>query len=143
MRLEQAVEKLRNLGVYPNAVDGCAELFRDCPTIDVIPKEMSRRRWQSGSEQFINEFLRAVMGQDSVFKQKFLAEAVKGLADSGMQPAHIEEYFHMRGSPKIVFNLDYGQDYDGTTLKGFYARADQFALDKLREWLGFQEDQLE
>ena len=53
MGLEQAVEKLRTLGVFPKTVAESAEVFRDCATTGTVANEMARRHYTSGECQFI------------------------------------------------------------------------------------------
>jgi len=138
MGLEQVVEKLKMLKVFPKTVVENAEIFRDCPIVDAVGREMARRHYTCSEGQFIYFHLHALMEKDPGFKARFLVEAVKKLRDSAIQPIHIDEYFQSGEDPGLVFTLKYEREYDRDARLAFYQRANQFALYKMREWLGIQ-----
>ncbi|MBN2453957.1 hypothetical protein JXB11_00260 [Candidatus Woesearchaeota archaeon] len=144
MAEESAVEKLRSLKVFPdlpehpNNIREHIKIFEKCKTLDDIVQVARKEHWGAGSGQFVYFHLHALLASDSAYKLKFLEEAKKDLADSGIKPEHIEEYFQSSRDPGISFSFDYSEEYDLDTRKSFYQRADQFALDKMREWLGFE-----
>ena len=138
MGIEQAVEKLRTLGVFPETVSVSAEIFRDCATTDEVAREMGRRHYSCGEGQFIYYHLQAVLEKESGFKSIFLGEAVQRLGDTSIQPAHIEEYFQSGRNPGLEFMFRHGDEYGHDLRLEFYRRADQYALNKMREWLGVQ-----
>ena len=136
MGIEQVVEKLRTLGVFPKIVSESAEIFRDCATTDEVARELGRRHSSCGEGQFIYFHLQAVLKKESGFKSRFLGEAVQRLGDTRIQPAHIEEYFQIGENPGLMFMLSHEDEYEGVLRLEFSRRADQYALDKMREWLG-------
>ncbi|MBI4896599.1 MAG: hypothetical protein HY832_03570 [Candidatus Aenigmarchaeota archaeon] len=77
--------------------------------------------------------------QNDVYRSGFLEQAKQQLGGLGISPEHIEEYFQSGRDPGLFFTLKYQNQYEiGTIGVPFYERADQFALDKIREWLGFE-----
>lgn len=144
MELEQLVEKLKILGVFPKTVDESAEIFRSCTNIEAIAEEVGRRHYTCGEEQFVYFHLGALL-RDSEFKAKFLTDARKELDNQGIRPEHIDEYFQSGADPGLVFmstHEEYGPSeikYPREVMLTFSKRADQFALDKMREWLGVKE----
>ena len=146
MGLEQIVEKLKVIGVFPKTVNESAEIFRDCAKPEAIAGEVCRRHYTCGEEQFIYFHLGALFKYDSQFKSKFLADARQELGNLGILPENIDEYFQSGGDPSLVFMLSHEQEYGLSEIKyprdvmlAFSKRADQFALDKLREWIGVKE----
>ena len=141
MGLEQAVEKLRTLNVSPKTVTESAEIFRDSVTPDAIGNQVGGRHYSCGTEQFIFFHLEALMEIDPEFKARLLRDAVQKLGNSGIAPKHIQEYFQIGADPGLVFMLKHENDYEHDAKLTFSNRANQYALDKMREWLGFQESQ--
>jgi len=60
------------------------------------------------------------------------------LGKLGISAEHIEEYFQSGTDPGLFFTLKYEEQYDADVRVSFYQKADQFALDKIRRWLGFE-----
>ncbi len=68
------------------------------------------------------------------------------LSDTGIGPKQVAEYFNCGEDPTPVFNARHEEvsglsdvRYAKEVMSAFYRRANQFALEKMREWLGFQE----
>ena len=151
MGLEQAVEKLRNLGVFPKTVLENTQIFQASTTFDELGRQISSRpKLSVGDGQFLYFHLVELMGKDQSFKQRLIREALDKLGNTGIKPEHIEEYFNCGEDPTPVFNARHEEvsglsdvRYAQEVMLAFYKRADQFALEKMREWLGFHEDQIE
>ncbi|MBS3104721.1 hypothetical protein J4234_00520 [Candidatus Woesearchaeota archaeon] len=139
MGLEQAVEKLRTLDVFPKTVAENAEIFRDSITLDAVGKQMGARAYSCGDEQFVFFHLEALMEKDPEFKSRFLAGAVRKFGDSGIKQKYIKEYFQIGANPGLLFTLRHEEEYKPEVMLGFSQRANQYALDEMRQWLGFQE----
>ena len=138
-----AVERLRSLGVFPdtaknpNSVRENAEIFERSATIDAIRQEMRVNGWALGGTQFVYFHLEALLERDSEFKSKFLEEAKTGFSGLGISAEHIEEFFQCGADPDFVFTLRHERQYNKETRAPFYEKADQFSLDRIRQWLGY------
>lgn len=77
------------------------------------------------------------MERDPAYERSFLEQAKQELSKSGITPEHIEDYFQSGTDPQSVFALKYEEKYSMDVREKFYKEADQFALDKMRDWLGF------
>jgi len=141
---DEIVERLRTLEVFPdtpehpNTVRESAEIFEKCTTLDDIGREAAERHWGCGSEQFVHFYLGALLEHEPEYKSKFLEEAKRQFGELGILPEHIEEYFQYSGSAGLVFTLRYEEQYSADVRMNFYEKADQFALNKMKEWLGIQ-----
>ena len=134
MGLEQAVEKLRTLDVFPKTVAESAEIFRDCTTTDAIGNQVGGRHYSScGTEQFIFFHLEALMEKDPEFKARLFRGAIQRLGDSGIKPSHIEEYFQIGADPGLSFLFRHEEEYERDVRLGFNQRANQYALNQMRE----------
>lgn len=141
---DEVVEKLRGLRVFPdteknpNSVRENAEIFEKCTSLDAIGQEAAKRHWGCGSTQFVYFHLEALL-KDEGYKSRFLEQARQELGGLGISSEHIYEFYQSSGAdPGLVFTLRYDKQYDVDIRRPFYKRADQFALDKMREWLGFE-----
>ena len=140
---DYAVERLRSLGVFPdtaknpNSVRENAEIFERSATIDAIRQEMRVNGWALGGTQFVYFHLEALLERDSKFKSKFLEEAKTGFSGLGISAEHIEEFFQCGADPDFVFTLRHERQYNKETRAPFYEKADQFSLERIRQWLGY------
>ena len=144
MTIDEAVKNLRSLGVFPdtpenpNSVRENAEIFKKCTTLYAIGEEAGKRHWGCGSGQFIYFHLGALLKREPEYKSRFLEEAEKQLSGLGISAQHIDEYFELGTDPGLVFTFRYEEQYNAYVRVLFYEKADQFALDKMRQWLGYK-----
>lgn len=143
---DEVVERLRTLKVFPdrkekpNSVRTNAEIFERCATLEHFAREALQ---SCGDRQFIYFHLNALLELEPDYKFRFLEDAKQLLIGIGITPQHIEEYFQSGADNSLVFTMTHGPNglsddqYPMDVLKPFYRWADQFALDKMREWLGF------
>jgi hypothetical protein len=90
-----------------------------------------------GSGQFVYFHLNALLKKDPEFKTRFLEEAKKELGGLGVSAEHIENFFqYSDASPGLSFTLRHERQYSKEIRVPFYEKADQFALDKIKQWLG-------
>lgn len=136
-QIDAAVRKLARLGVFPDTVRESAEMFSKCRTIDGVKGAAREMRLSAGGEQFVYFHLEAIINSDSEFRTRFLDEASDRLRGTGIDALRIVEYFRSGADPGLVFTLRYGQTYNNEIRNAFYEKADQFALDSIRRWLGF------
>ncbi len=140
MAEDTLVERLRTLGVFPdtpqspNSVRENANILAQCATLDEIGSEVATRRFSVSAGQFVFYHLQALLQQHD-YEQGFMAHAKEKLGGLGIQPAHIAEYFQST-NPGLVFDLKHEDVYGRTERDAFYEKANQFALDSLREWMG-------
>ncbi len=143
MASKKNVEKLRTLGVFPdtlkrpNSVKENTEIFERCGTLEEISVEVSKRHWACSPGQFVYFHLEALLKQDPNYKFKFIEDAKECLRKSSVSPEHIQGYFQSGADPGLVFRLNHEGEYGQEIRRPFYNKANQFALNKLREWLGF------
>ena len=136
------VQRLRSLDVFPdtpkrpNSVRENAELFRKCATMSILKQEIPRS--SCSLEQFLYFHLEALLKKDPEFRSSFLKEAKEKLGGLGISAEHIEEYFQNGcGDPEMVLYVKHEGRYDIKAVGLFCEKADQFALDKMRQWLGY------
>ncbi len=132
----QAVKKLTQLGVFPKTVSVNADVFEHCSSLEEISKEAIKFGWSCSPGQFIYFHLGELL-KDKHYNSQFIKEAEQVLGGLGISSRHIDEYYHLGADPELVFSLRHGV-YTSTIRKTFYDRANQFTLDKMREWLGFK-----
>ncbi|MBI2107322.1 hypothetical protein HYT57_05045 [Candidatus Woesearchaeota archaeon] len=142
---DKVVEKLRTLKVFPdkkekpNSVRTNAGIFERCTTLEQFKREDLE---SCGDRQFVYFHLNALLEFEPDYKTRFLEEAKQRLAETGITPRHIEKYFQSGADNSLVFTMTHGPNglsedqYPMDVLRPFYSQADQFALDKMREWLG-------
>jgi len=144
MATNETIEKLRTLGVFPdtpenpNSVRENAEIFEKCTTLSAIGEEAGRRHWGCGSGQFLYFHLEALLKKEPEYKSRFLEEAKKQLGSLGISAHHIDEYFESSSDPGLAFTFRHEEDYNADIRSTFYEKADQFALDKMRQWLNYK-----
>ena len=142
MPTDELVERLRTLGVFPdspknpNSVRDCAEVFERCETLDDIGQDAGRRHWSCGSGQFVYFHLEGLFKYDPEFKTRFLAEAQQQLDNLGIKPDHITEYYQSGADPQLVFMFRHEGEYAKEVRLSFDRKADQFAFNQLKGWLG-------
>ena len=143
MVIDEIVEKLRTLQVFldtpeqPNSVRENAEIFEKCTSLEDIRKEASKRHWGCGSGQFVYFHLRSLL-KDQEYKTEFLEDAKRQLGGLGISLEHIEDYYQSGVDPGCIFTSRYEEQYSLDVRVNFYDKANQFALNKMREWLGFK-----
>ena len=130
---KELVEKLSLLNVFPTTVEKSAGIFERGRTLEDIRKEADLGT--CGNEQFIYFHLEALFGYDPDYKTRFLAEAQNKLGNAGIKQEHVAEYFQIGADPGLVFMFRHETEYNPDVRTTFYQRANQFALDKIREWL--------
>lgn len=135
MTNQEAVERLRRLGVFPRQSEENSEIFERYTDVQGIGEGIARPGWTVGTQQFIYFHLEEIL-KDPDYKAEFLQEARQCLADSRIKPEHVEEYFNSGADPGLVFTLRH-EEYGRDVRMPFFERADQFALHKIRQWLGF------
>ena len=140
MELEQVVEKLRALGVFSNNLRENAEIFKKSKTLDDVKREVIKWYPACGSSQFVYIHLVALLKHNPEYTSGFLEESKRALGKFGIKPEHIVEYFQSGTSPIMMFTFEHGKEYNIDDRIKFYQMADQFALDKIREWLGIQKN---
>lgn len=156
MDLEQAIQKLNWLGVYantpehPDSTRENAIIFQQSSTLDEVKTNLRPLGTCLSAGQFMYFHLGALLKKDEHFKHEFLQGdkgAKQSLGDAGILPEHIEEYYSKGADPALVFSMRHvgprhqdPKEYPIDVFKAFYPRADQFALDKFREWLGFSSE---
>lgn len=128
-RLE-AVEKLRALNVFPDTLEESAEIFRAAQTEEDVRQEMIRRKTSCSSEQYIffhfSELLRR--------QPNLLQEAEQRLANLGVPPDVTREYMQAQQQPSYLMAMSHEEIPDETRVR-FSKAANQFALDKIKEYL--------
>ncbi|HLD57354.1 MAG TPA: hypothetical protein VJA47_03555 [archaeon] len=134
---QEAVDRLRTLGVFTRQVAESAEIFERYGDVDGISEGISRPGWTVGTQQFIYFHLGEIL-KNPDYRAVFLDEAQKQLRDTGVRSEHIEEYFQSGADPSLVFSVRHGEEYDRTVRSTFVNAADAFALRKIRGWLGFE-----
>ncbi|HIH50364.1 MAG: hypothetical protein ABSE71_00110 [Candidatus Micrarchaeaceae archaeon] len=135
--LTRAIEKLRPLNVFPDNIRENAEIFERSTTIGAIGQEMVKIGSACGGSQFVYFHLKAMLERDSEFRSGFLDCAKKELGGFGISAEHVEEFFLAGTGAGLLFTLRHEKQYSKEVRVPFYERADQFALDKIRQWLGY------
>lgn len=144
MAVDEIVERLRTLEVFsdtlehPNSIREHADIFEKCTTLEAIRQEAVRGHWGCGSKQFVYFHLRALLKKELEYKSRFLEEAKQQLGNCGISAQHIDDYFEFCPDPGPIFIARHGRQYNADVIASFYEKTDQFALDKIREWLGFK-----
>ncbi len=136
MANQEAVERLRTLGVFPSQVEENAGILGKYKDVSSIGEECARRDIALSGRQFVYFHVDALLKKDPDYKAKFLEEAKRNLSDVGVRPEHIEEYFQLGTEGHILFCAEHKEYKD--IPDSFFDRADQFALDRIRQWLGFE-----
>src|SRR3989338_3988425 len=133
-------DRLRLLGVFPdtpqspNSVRENAQIFQQFATLDEIDRAVALLHLTVSAEQFVFYHLQALL-QHPAYKSDFLTRAQEELGGLGIMQPHIADYFQS-SNPRLTFNLRYENAYTIANRNAFNAKAGQFALDRLREWMG-------
>lgn len=137
MANQEAVERLRTLGVFPNQAEENAEIFERYRDVKTSIIDACRRRPTALSgRQFVYHYLDALLKKDPEYRARFLQEARQQLGGFGVKPEHIEEYFQLGPEGGYIFCAEHKEYRD--IPDSFFDTADQFALDRIRQWLGFE-----
>ena len=74
--INDIVERLRTLGVFPDSVQKSAEIFAQCPNLDDIAQQLEEDHSSCGEDQFVYFHLQALFKYDPEYKSRFLEKAV-------------------------------------------------------------------
>jgi hypothetical protein len=134
MATEDIVKKLKALDVFPNFVYEGAEIFSNVQTEDDVEREMAERHTSCGGEQYIFFNFHSLLN----LQPEILQEAEKKLGNLGISTDHIREYMQAEQNPSYLMALEYGDKYPYEVRDRFRKKANQFALDKIKEYLGIK-----
>ena len=140
------VEKLRILNVFPNSIDESVEIFTTAQNEEDVTQEVRKRQYSCGSEQFLYFHF----GELVKLQPGILAEAEAKLGHLGLSSDYIREFFTSGADPSLVMSAKSqlreaegkpanDKRYDRETRKKFSKEAYQFALNRMKEYLGIAE----
>ncbi len=133
---QEAVERLRTLGVFPKDVEENASILGKYKDVSSIGEECARRDIALSGRQFVYFHVDALLKKDPDYRADFLGGAKEQLKDFGVKPEHIEEYFQLGTEGHILFCAEHKEYKD--IPDSFFDRADQLALNGVKQWLGFE-----
>lgn len=132
MTIESIKEKLRILNVFPNSIDENAEIFLKVQTEKDIEKEMVAHHTSCGNEQYIFFHFHEILK----LQPEILKEAEKKLGNLDISVNHVREYMQAEQQPSLLLTLKHDDKYPYEVRERFREKANQFALDKIKEYLG-------
>jgi hypothetical protein len=134
MTIESIVEKLKALNVFPDTVNDNAEIFLKVQNEEDIEREMTERHTSCGHEQYIFFHFHSLLK----LQPEILKEAEEKLGNSDISINHVREYMQAEQQPSLLLALRHDDKYPYEVRERFREKANQFALDKIKEYLGIK-----
>jgi|TARA_Y100000310_G_scaffold332513_1_gene408245 hypothetical protein len=130
-------DKLRDLGVYPDAITQTAEIFGRIQKPEDLRDEMRRLGKSLGGDQFLYHHFIALVTK----RPELIDEAVETINVEGVSPELVREYFgYSSADPGNVFSMRHGEIPNETRIE-LYDKALQFAFDKMKDYLGLRPEE--
>lgn len=131
---ESIAEKLRELNVFPNSIDESVEIFKTVQNEEDIKQEMIKRHYTCGTEQYIFFHFSALLKR----QPGILQEAEQRLGDLGVPLDVVREYMQEQQHPGLLMALRH-REIPFEVRENFFREANQFALNKIQEYLGIKQ----
>ena len=128
-----AVDRLRKLNVFLDSVVVDVQFFEQCKTIEELHRAIRTRGLPMDGTQYLFFYAPKLMA----LQPELFDEAARVLDGFEIPPPIIQDYFRWGCHPGLKLSILHGKNYSWPVRKRFGKVASQFALDKMRDYLGF------